>query len=621
MKKIDLLSIPLDEGAYNEVYRVAIDEFSNSDSYNTIFFFGKLINDNTFVEPVFDERKYYTKCPCCDKVIKLKNEPVDGNPYVCPHCGCSGTLYDFHDPKSSVNDYVAFNYAFLEKLDKGFVLRLFDIFLDYSGRDMDCYTSLEAYPDLLIDEVAREYWYEGKVKYYEAGETGFIETPSVFDCDYSIVNYYNDWDPIGSPFIQDIICECLVKSFIESIAKRGSYRSFETLNKYGFEQLLNDFVYVPNIFGDSKKISEVLQLDYNQVLAYGNVDEICAGDILAMRELKQYGLSFSDKNVSIMRDLSELNPPVYNANNAKKTFKYLRNQMSRANGKGVARDYYDYICECRKLGLNTDNSDIRYPTDLNRAHTRTSELVRYEANRAVDERLREVYERLHDFCEWSDGVFCVVMPSCCEDIIREGKLQNHCVGNYCERMAKGEDVILFIRKVKESDKPFYTFEIRPSMKKLDIVQCRGLRNADRSKDVDDFLSRYETWFNRRKCNVEAGMTRKYYKAVCKSPDGRYISNWDKKTEYRIGEVIETCTDLDSDRTATAGIHIASLEFAKNYGDTWENPAILEIEVDMRDVVVPNAKDQLRTKRGRVLREVPLSELGDWGVRHAKGGAA
>lgn len=58
------------------------------------------------------------------------------------------------------------------------------------------------------------------------------------------------------------------------------------------------------------------------------------------------------------------------------------------------------------------------------------------------------------------------------------------------------------------------------------------------------------------------------------------------------------------------LELASLEFAKLYGAERDNAAILEIEVNLRDVVVPNAKDQLRTRRGKVLREVPQSELGE-----------
>ncbi|MDE7107979.1 MAG: PcfJ domain-containing protein, partial [Clostridiales bacterium] len=316
----------------------------------------------------------------------------------------------------------------------------------------------------------------------------------------------------------------------------------------------------------------------------------------------------------LMRVLLKAEPCVYTADNVKKTFKYLRNQWAKTNNH-VARDYVDYLADCRKLGLDVDSKDIRYPTDLAQAHIRTTALVQLEANKEKNARIRDVYERFRALCEFSDGEYCIVMPSSCEEIIYEGKVQSHCVGGYAERMAKGEDIILFLRKANKPNTPFYTIEIRPIMKKLDIVQCRGRKNADKSDEVDKFLKKYEAWFNRRKCDVVVSTRRKYYKAVRKTADGKYISDWDNKTEYRIGEIIESRMDGNPDLTAVQGIHIASLEFAKNYCAGWVDAAILEIEVDMRDVVIPNAKDQLRTKRGKVLREVPLSEYDDCGKRY------
>lgn len=626
MAKFDVLSIPLDDsGVFYDVERVAYDDFMCGDVESDLFFFGKLINDCCLMEGTIDESKYYTKCPNCADLIQLEKKPVDGAEYTCPHCNNMGNIFDYRDPFSSVNDHIVFHYAALQHFDKGFCLRLFDLNADYDGRDINDYRTIEYSPFLIVKEVAREYWYEGQVSYFRNSaevdcEPKFVKVNTVDDESYLIINYCNDFDPMGSELIADILYDdCTSKTFIESIARRGSYKAFKTLKKYGFKQLLTDFVYVPNIFGDSKKISEVLQLDYNQVIAYNDAEDIGAHVLLTLRELKEYGLSFSDKNFEIMSVLYNKVPLVFTKENVKKTFKYLRNQMSRSTNKHVASDYFDYISDCRKLGLNIESSDIRYPTDLSKAHTRTAALVKIEDNRDMDERIREVYERCREYCEFSDGDFCIVMPFNTEQIIREGKVQSHCVGGYAERMAKGEDIILFLRKVIEPDKPFYTIEIRPNLKKLELVQCRGYHNEDpdiqtRAK-VDEFLNVYNVWFNGRKCDEVLSSHRKYYKAVCKSADGRYISHWDNKTEYRIGEVIEATMDHNPDLTAVPGIHIASLDFAKNYGDAWENATILEIEVDMRDVCIPDAKDQLRTKRGKVLREVPLSELGDWGVRH------
>lgn len=626
MDKFDVLSIPLDDNdAFHFVGKVASDEFGCDEMYDCVFFFGRLVDDGFMHEPLVNEEKFYTTCPYCNKLIELDREPIHGEDYICPLCGAEGVLYDYHDPEFTVDEENKHFYGFLEKLDKGYVLRLFDVCLEYE-RELDNYVKFDYSTLLLITEVGREYWYEGKTSYY-TNIAGMYEDPkfkavnTLIDGEYYIVNYDNEFDHYdGSCRIEDILYDIpIAQTFIESVSKRTTYSTFNTLSKYGFVRLTYDMLYIPHIFGDSNKISEVLQLDYNKVRAYASAADIDADCILAMRELQRFDLDFSINNMDIMRVFMKSATVDILSYKVKKTFKYLRNQMSRSGSKGehIPRDYCDYIADCLKLGLDTHSEVIRFPTDLNKAHTRTSALVKIEASRAVDERIREVYERCREFCEYSDDVYCIVMPSSSEQIIHEGKEQSHCVGGYAERMANGEDIILFLRKVAEPDKSYYTVEIRPNMKKLELVQCRGNRNCDKTAAIDKFLLRYTKWFNSRKCDIRLSSRRKYYKAVYKNQDGRYISYWDNKTEYRIGETIETCMDANPDMVAVKGIHIASLEFAKNYGDKRDNAAILEIEDDMCDVVIPDAKDQLRAKRGKVLREVPMSELGDWGVRHSQ----
>ena len=64
---------------------------------------------------------------------------------------------------------------------------------------------------------------------------------------------------------------------------------------------------------------------------------------------------------------------------------------------------------------------------------------------------------------------------------------------------------------------------------------------------------------------------------------------------------------DRDIVAVEGLHVASFEFARNYGAGWKNVAILECEVNLNDVIVPDAVDQIRARRIKVLREVPKTE--------------
>ena len=153
-------------------------------------------------------------------------------------------------------------------------------------------------------------------------------------------------------------------------------------------------------------------------------------------------------------------------------------------------------------------------------------------------------------------------------------------------------------------------DIKKDMRRCNIVQVRGEKNAEATEEIEIFCKKYKKWFNKRKLNGYDGdtVTVHYYKAVHKKKDGRYISGWDGRTVYRVGEWVETDTDTNPDSVAVKGIHIASLDFAVNYGSCWNDVAILEVEANIHDIVVPDAKDQVRARKIRVLREVPAEEI-------------
>ena len=160
-------------------------------------------------------------------------------------------------------------------------------------------------------------------------------------------------------------------------------------------------------------------------------------------------------------------------------------------------DYFDYIEICKTLGYNLDDTAIKTPKDFIQMRDNVNAIYKAKKTKLLGEAIKQVYKSLHDNVEWTDGKLSVVMPKTQDAIIREGKNQSHCVGTYCERVAKGSCVILFIRKNTAKRKAYYTMEIRPDMAKFSMVQCRGLRNADTTEDVKAFLKKYEKWFNSR----------------------------------------------------------------------------------------------------------------------------
>lgn len=326
-----------------------------------------------------------------------------------------------------------------------------------------------------------------------------------------------------------------------------------------------------------------------------------------------YGPSFLDKLLKVM------------SGDAFYEYFLEQQKIKKQSFRNFCMDYRDHLICLEKLGADVHNTMYSKPKDFYALHKRLSDELKAQEKQVFDAQITAVYNAMHELCEWGDDKHLVIMPATAREIVQEGIDQAHCVGNYTERVARSESVILFVRRKDKPNEAWYTMEIKPDMKKLNIVQCRGYENKDRSPEDAEEISKvkrkYQAWFNRRPTNgFEGQILTKYYKAVRKVK-GKYISNHDGKTEYKLGEVLSMKTDQNPDNVAVEGIHVASLGFAQNFGNYWPDVAILELEVNIHDVVVPNALDQVRASKVRVLREVPFSEMGVWGETHARKASA
>ena len=81
----------------------------------------------------------------------------------------------------------------------------------------------------------------------------------------------------------------------------------------------------------------------------------------------------------------------------------------------------------------------------------------------------------------------IILPKSGSEIKEEGRTLHHCVGAYVERVAKGETMILFIRKETAPDVPYFTLEYRDGK----VIQCRGKNNCGMTKDVKAFVKAFE----------------------------------------------------------------------------------------------------------------------------------
>ena len=117
-----------------------------------------------------------------------------------------------------------------------------------------------------------------------------------------------------------------------------------------------------------------------------------------------------------------------------------------------------------------------------------------------------------------------------------------------------------------------------------------------------------------------------YKAVHKDDYGVLTSYWDSEFEYEIGKTAHQANiNTDIGEACGVGLHVSTADFVlRNYANK-EGLAIIECEVPKdKTVVYRNSDGKIRTSELRVLREVPLEELGAYGKivakKRKKGGA-
>ena len=112
-------------------------------------------------------------------------------------------------------------------------------------------------------------------------------------------------------------------------------------------------------------------------------------------------------------------------------------------------------------------------------------------------------------------------------------------------------------------------------------------------------------------------TATFYKAVHKC-DGEYHADYNSGFTYQIGDTAENECDPNVNRSCSIGLHVAYCDWALRYGNGWSDLAILEVESDIADIVLPIGSDgKVRTSKLKVIREVPLDECGLYGKMLAR----
>lgn len=160
-----------------------------------------------------------------------------------------------------------------------------------------------------------------------------------------------------------------------------------------------------------------------------------------------------------------------------------------------SQDYFDYAGWLEKMDYDMKNEFNLFPKDFKKAHDEMSKQYmkfKDKQDREATKRFNRLLAKMKKETAEVDamklniaGLF-IRLPNKLEELKSEGEALHHCVGNYMEKVRKGETMIFFIRRKEEPNKPFYTLEWKGR-----VLQCRGLHNCDMTPEVKAFVNIFQ----------------------------------------------------------------------------------------------------------------------------------
>ncbi len=164
----------------------------------------------------------------------------------------------------------------------------------------------------------------------------------------------------------------------------------------------------------------------------------------------------------------------------------------------IIRVWKDYLSIAEQLGYDLSVKTVAMPKNLQERHDAAADTIRCQANEAEAQKYKKRRRQLEKKYAFRMGGLCILVPTRSEEIVREGKTLQHCVGGYAARHIDGKTTILFLRKTRKSGRSFLTMEMEERNGRMVIRQIHGYQN-ERYQGAADPRVRYawflEPWLN------------------------------------------------------------------------------------------------------------------------------
>lgn len=283
--------------------------------------------------------------------------------------------------------------------------------------------------------------------------------------------------------------------------KNNGYKEIELLLKAGHSKLAKEIFEKPESLLELKRgnsIKEIIKLPSNILKRIRETQSYSVKEIAVLEYIHEYGGQLTEDLYNYFTRLHEVHygkllDPIKELIENKYTLKEIVDYVERA-------DLYQAIPEDDSITLLADYVRMavdgkfpydKFPNNLKKEHDLMAREYEFTLNELKSKEFAKVIEAHRDL-EYRNSQYQIVLPKDTNDVVREGKMMRHCVASYIKKIADNKTLVLFLRRVKKVDDPFYTIEVRDGK----VVQIKGFANKSVVEaDVKAFI---QEWINRKK---------------------------------------------------------------------------------------------------------------------------
>lgn len=195
-----------------------------------------------------------------------------------------------------------------------------------------------------------------------------------------------------------------------------------------------------------------------------------------------------------------------------KIWNYLRRQqvMSGKSLRRLNETWQDYLNMAEKAKMDVKNERIWKPKDLTAAHNEVILILQQGEMEKEAEKLEKKWPKVNGNLpklkkfEYTDGKFAIVAPENILDIVKEGRILQHCVHTcdfYFDRIQRDETYLFFLRRAGHEDIPWYTLEVEAGGN----IRQKRTTGDNQNKDFEEavpFLKKWQKVFVKRMTKEE-----------------------------------------------------------------------------------------------------------------------